>query len=157
MGRIDDRRPAVAVEERQRRALSRFLAGRDDVTAAYLFGSQARGEAGPLSDVDVAVWLDPDLDRSARSRRQLELMAGAAGVLSTDEVQVVVLNDAPPLLVNRALRDGELLSEHDRAVRVRLETEALVRYLDTAPLREELARGLGRRLGDGSFGRPRSR
>ena len=27
----------------------------DDVVLAYLFGSQGRGQAGPLSDVDVGV------------------------------------------------------------------------------------------------------
>jgi hypothetical protein len=38
---------------------------------------------------------------------------------------------------------------------VRLETEAIIRYLDTIPLREELGRGLERRLAEGTFGRPR--
>jgi predicted nucleotidyltransferase len=31
------------------------------VVLAYLYGSQARGDAGPLSDVDVAVLFGPDL------------------------------------------------------------------------------------------------
>ena len=38
------------------------------VTLAYLFGSAARGEATPLSDVDVAVYLD-GLDRAQRHRQ----------------------------------------------------------------------------------------
>ena len=32
------------------------------VLFAYLFGSQATGRAGPLSDVDVAVYLDDSVD-----------------------------------------------------------------------------------------------
>ena len=30
----------------------------EPVVVAYLFGSQARGDAGPLSDVDVAILLE---------------------------------------------------------------------------------------------------
>jgi Nucleotidyltransferase domain len=33
---------------------------REGVVAAMLIGSQARGNPGPLSDVDIAVWHDPD-------------------------------------------------------------------------------------------------
>jgi hypothetical protein len=53
------------------------------------------------------------------------------------------------------IRDGEVLAERSAVTRVRLETEAIIRYLDTIPLREELGRGLERRLADGTYGRPR--
>ena len=39
-------------------ALEAYFAALDDVVLAYLFGSYARGQAGPLSDVDVAVLLN---------------------------------------------------------------------------------------------------
>lgn len=39
----------------------------EGVAAAMLVGSQARGTAGPLSDVDVAVWHDRGLDPGAAS------------------------------------------------------------------------------------------
>ena len=35
------------------------LAPRPELLDAYLFRSQARGDAGPLSDVDVAVYVEP--------------------------------------------------------------------------------------------------
>jgi predicted nucleotidyltransferase len=41
-------------------ALKERLEQEPDVVVAYLFGSVARGTAGPLSDVDVAVLLRPD-------------------------------------------------------------------------------------------------
>jgi hypothetical protein len=50
------------------------------------------------------------------------------------------------------IRDGELL---DALTRVRLESDAIIRYLDTIPLREEFGRGLERRLAEGTFARPR--
>ncbi len=39
---------------------------RHGVALAYLYGSQARGDARPLSDVDVAVQFTPDLPRRER-------------------------------------------------------------------------------------------
>ena len=70
-------------------------------------------------------------------------------------MELVVLNGASPLLAQRVIRDGELLAERSALRRVRLETETIIRYLDTIPPRDELVRGLERRLADGTFGRPR--
>jgi predicted nucleotidyltransferase len=126
---------------------------RSGVVAAMLIGSQARGTGGPLSDVDIAIWHDPALDPAARLQLQLDLAARAARALDTDEVDVILLNRATPLLCHRAIRDARRLVERDRDERVRLETRAILDYLDTAPLRAELGRGLRRRIEAGRFGR----
>ncbi|MBF0565242.1 MAG: nucleotidyltransferase domain-containing protein [Nitrospirae bacterium] len=41
-------------------ALKEYLTGRKDIAFALLFGSQARGTATKLSDVDVAVYFPPE-------------------------------------------------------------------------------------------------
>ena len=125
----------------------------EGVVAAMLIGSQARGNPGPLSDVDIAVWHDPDLASRGRFDLQLELSGQATRALETDEVDVVLLNNAPPLMRHRAIRDGKRLVERDHDERVRLETRAIIEYLDTAPLRAELGRGVRRRMEEGRFGR----
>jgi predicted transcriptional regulator len=51
------------------------------------------------------------------------------------------------------VRDGQRLIERDHATRVSLEAGAIVEYLDTEPLRAELARGLRHRIEEGRFGR----
>jgi hypothetical protein len=74
------------------------------VVAAYLFGSQARGTAGPRSDVDLGVlFRDPPPAglESFRLESELELALRRP-------VQVVILNRAPADLVHRVLRDGQL-------------------------------------------------
>lgn len=130
---------------------------REGVVAATLIGSQARGDAGPLSDVDIAVWHEPGLDAQARLSLQLALASAAARALDTDEVDVVMLNDAPPLIRHRAIRDARRLVERDPKARVRFEARALLDYLDTKPLRAELSRGLRHRIEEGRFGRLRER
>jgi len=43
------------------------------------------------------------------------------------------LNDAPPDLVHRVLRDGRLVLESDRTARVRFEVSARNAYFDVLP------------------------
>ncbi len=152
MTKIDERSVVPAVDAAARARLAEAL-DRPGVISAMLFGSQATGKAGRLSDVDVGVWMDPALAREEWHRLQLELMALTASTLGTDEVQVVVLNDAPSLLCHRAIRDGIRLLDREPRTRIRLETRAVLDYLDTKPLRETLARGLRHRLAEDRFGR----
>jgi predicted nucleotidyltransferase len=125
----------------------------EGVVAAMLIGSQARGTVGPLSDVDIAVWHEPNLNSSARFRLQLDLAGAASEALGTDEIDMVMLNHAPPLMRHRAVRDAKLLVERDPVARVRFDTRALLDFLDTKPLRAEMSRGLRKRIKEGRFGR----
>ncbi|HEY8815544.1 MAG TPA: nucleotidyltransferase domain-containing protein [Candidatus Dormibacteraeota bacterium] len=129
---------------------------REGVVAAMLIGSQARGNPGPLSDVDIGIWHDPGLDAHGRFDLQLDLAGEITSLLETDEVDLVLLNNAPPLIRHRAIREGKRLVERDHDERVRLETRAILDYLDTAPLRVELGRGVRRRMKEGRFGRRQS-
>jgi predicted nucleotidyltransferase len=126
---------------------------REGVASVYLFGSQARGQAGPLSDIDLAVWAAPRLDLDARLDLRLELIDAAAQALGTEEIDLVILDDTSPVLRHHAWRDGEVLVDRDPPTRIRQQARALVEYLDTQPLRDELDRGMRRRLAEGSFGR----
>src|SRR5918992_4602715 len=145
VARIDEKGRPIRIDDTARARLRDAL-DRDGVVAASLFGSQATGKAGPLSDVDVAVWLDPALSDSERFRLRLELIGEAASALGTNEVDLVVLNDAPPLLKHRALRSSVRLLDRDPVARVRLESRAVSEYLDTKPLREQLTRAMRRRI-----------
>ncbi len=149
---INERSRVPALDEAALERLGRAL-DHEGVVAAMLIGSQARGTTGPLSDVDIAVWHDPDLDSRGRFDLQLSLVSDAGCALGTDEIDVVMLNHAPPLLRHHAIRDGRRLVERDHDERVRLETRAILDYLDTAPLRAELGRGVRRRMAEGRFGR----
>lgn len=154
MTKVDENAYVPEIDEDARRRLSEAL-DKEGVVAAMLIGSQARGEAGPLSDVDIAVWHEPGLDRNQSWDLQLSLIGAASEALKTNEVDVVMLNKAPPLFQHRAIRDAVSLVERDRAQRVRFETRALLDYFDTAPLRVALKENVKREIKEGSFGRPR--
>src|SRR5690349_12205580 len=91
------------------------LARRPEILEAYCFGSYARGEAAAHGDLDIAVYVDrerlPPVPFGYAAELISELMAG----LGFDRLDVVVLNNAPPLLYHRVLRDGERLLSRDLA------------------------------------------
>jgi len=123
---------------------------RPEVVVAYLFGSVARGTAGPLSDVDVAVLLRGEVDPF---EVRLALLAELAEALASDDVDLVVLNQAPISLAYRVLRDGRPLVSKDEGARVRHRVEVVDRYLDMEPFRRVQAEALSHRLQETRFGR----
>ncbi|MDW8325650.1 MAG: nucleotidyltransferase domain-containing protein [Anaerolineales bacterium] len=119
----------------QRDELQRLFV-RHGVVLAYLFGSQAEGRATLLSDVDIAVWFSPAVAPKDRSQARLDLTTECCRILECDAVDVVVLNNAPPLLQYDVARHGRLIYE-DPATRPAVDffVYAFNRYLDTRPFR----------------------
>ena len=46
--------------------LAEFLSKQEQVRLAYIYGSTAKGKSGKLSDIDLAVYLDPALSKKER-------------------------------------------------------------------------------------------
>ena len=114
--------------------LEQYFASLDGVVLAYLFGSHARGRAWKHSDVDVAVLLvgHPDDDRCFDVR--LEVIGGMMDIFQTDDVDVLVLNQAPPALRYAVLRDGIVLFCRDRQAMIEFRVRAVNEYLDFKPI-----------------------
>jgi predicted nucleotidyltransferase len=112
------------------------------VVSVYLFGSQAAGRAHRESDVDVAVLLRWDVYPTSRERfeARLRLITDFATALGRHDVDLVVLNDAPPLLGRHVVTTGRRLlctdSEADHAY-VR---DVQLRAADLEPWLQRMAR-----------------
>jgi predicted nucleotidyltransferase len=121
---------AISVEARLKAIFEEDARG---AVAVYLFGSVARGEARPSSDVDVGVLFTEDPPATLEAP-QLALEGELERRLGRP-TQVVALNRAPGDLVHRVLRDGRLVFERDRGARIRFEVRQRNEYFDMAPIR----------------------
>ena len=97
-----------------------------------LFGSQARGSSGSLSDTDLAVLADHPLSREEKDEVGVRV-ARMRGV-SEETLDVIDLWNASPLLQHQIGETGKLL-EGDASAFIRFRVLAWKRYLDTAKFR----------------------
>lgn len=131
MRRYHDAVDAAAVEAR----LKAFF--EDDprgALAVYLYGSVARGQARPDSDIDIGVLFATDPPATLEAP-QFAIEAALERLLGSP-VQAVALNRAPADLVHRVLRDGRLVLDRDRAARIQFEVQRRNEYFDLAPIRQ---------------------
>lgn len=134
----DTQRPSPEQEQR----LAQCFAEHHDIAAVYLFGSVARGEAKPTSDIDLGL-VFRERGVSARERHRLlgDLACQIARVLGHERIDLVVLEPQGPIFCHQVLLEGSLLYEGDPARRVDFESETLVRAFDFRPTWELATRG----------------
>ncbi|WP_370005276.1 nucleotidyltransferase domain-containing protein [Methanothermobacter sp. KEPCO 2] len=119
----------MGIEEQKMEKLVEVLEKRDEVSIAYLFGSTARGDKGPLGDFDIGVLLKEPLKGYDDLNFQLELIDELVSALRTDRVDLVIMNRAPLSLNYSIIRDGILLKDSEEE-RVRFEGRIMSEYLD---------------------------
>ena len=113
-----------------------------EVMSAFLFGSHAAGRAHRESDIDIAVLLRPEFDEKRRFEIRVQLTTELIAVLHHNEIDLVVLNDLPPLFARSIVLDGQRVycadAEADHAFR----RDVQLRAADLAPFIERSRRAL---------------
>jgi uncharacterized protein YutE (UPF0331/DUF86 family)/predicted nucleotidyltransferase len=131
--------------ERQSRLNQLFA--QSPVNAAYLAGSLSnRTSFGHLTDVDVAILLMEQIKSDQFLDYQLYFFSELAKRLESDNIDVVILNQASMLLKLQVIKYGQILFSRDEKQRVSFETKAVMDYLDFKKFDEIQNQALGRRL-----------
>jgi len=115
------------LQEQTTRHLEILFSEENRVLAAYLFGSYARGSQTTESDIDVAVLL------SDAPQKMLEYYLHLVNELSQvlgSEIDLIILNTAPPLLKHQTIKHGKLVYCRDEKARIQFEARAQDEYLD---------------------------
>lgn len=106
------------------------------VSLAYLFGSYATGNAIDTSDVDIAVLFDESFDSGKRFQFLTGLGSELMNILARNDVDIVSLHDASPLLRYKVYEKGKLFYFESQLDRIKFEVKAMRDYFDTHRLRE---------------------
>ena len=107
-----------------------FLSTQERVKLAYLFGSVAEGREGKLSDVDLAVFLDESLSKKEKFSLQLKLISELTGILKTDRIDLIVMNNVPISLNYEIIKANHPLLVRDEGQKIDCEHRILSQYLD---------------------------
>lgn len=130
----------------QRQEIVSLMRSRGAVVG-YLFGSYARGTAGPLSDIDVGVAFPRAMPRDVQESRVEEIRNGLerkfGGRDKADVVNVSVTKN-PLLRYLITLGEGRVLFADDEPLRNELADYARRDYEDTKPLRAIQRQALAR-------------
>jgi predicted nucleotidyltransferase len=104
------------------------------VMLAYLYGSQASGQATPLSDVDIALVLkEGHYDPARRMRLELQIEDDIVRGCDIPEADVRAIDQAPLLVRGEVVTNGILLYSRDEEFRVEFETLTRKLYFDFLP------------------------
>ena len=98
---------------------------RDEVDAIYLFGSYARGNAKPISDIDICIITKRDVPKPVKE----DILSN-----SSKKVDISIFWDLPPMIRFRVLKEGKLLYKKDEIALQRVKIDTLKSYLELQPM-----------------------
>lgn len=119
------------------------------VKLAYLYGSYARGQETPKSDIDIAIVLEKN-----HGKMSFGLPVSVPVYIPGKEVDLRIINEeTEPVFLRSVLKDKIILHVKDEKTRTDFETKAMKKFLDTEHLRRLNYNYLKKSLEDGSYGR----
>lgn len=98
---------------------------RDEVEAIYVFGSYAKGNAKPISDIDISVITKRNIPKNIKE----EILSN-----SSRNIDISIFWDLPPTIRFRVLKEGKLLYKRDEIALQRVKVATLKSYLDIQPM-----------------------
>ncbi len=103
----------------------RYLEQIPSLAAAYVFGSAARGTMKQTSDIDIALLFS----NATTIPDRLHLMVDLSRIAERN-VDVIIMNDASPMLYHEIISTGKLIFEKDKLFRIVREVKNYKMYAD---------------------------
>lgn len=112
--------------------IKNILSKCNDVLLVFLFGSVAKGFSAPYSDIDIAILFCHDVDFYRISSIKEDLSKRFNNIT----VDIVVLNNASPIIKMQALRNGTLLINKVPSVYNEFFVNTIIEYDDLKQIRK---------------------
>jgi len=118
-----------------RKKLKHYFTKKEEILFAFLFGSIANDKTTGISDIDIAVMLNESkIDKTKNPYGyKAELLAKLISVLSFDDIDLIILNDAPLLLKHRIVQSGREIYTKDEKLSAEFCVKVMEQYLDLKP------------------------
>jgi len=128
-----------------------ILSQYDFIVFALLFGSHASQKVHTMSDLDIAIYTDSEIDLLMMG----EIIAALEAEMNT-KVDLVVLNDlykTDPKLAFNITDNHEVIFCRDRECYIDFKTMSMKYYFDIAPMYEMFDKAPKERLKNGTYGK----
>lgn len=102
-----------------------ILAQYENIVFAYIFGSYVQGKMRKDSDIDIAIYTEEKMDVDTYLEIKLILTEACKR-----EVDLVILNDATPLLKYEIYKNNILLFSRDKTIETGYKVKTLFEYND---------------------------
>ncbi len=110
-------------------ALRKIFSKFSQIKLAYLFGSRATGNYGPMSDYDFAFYLE-EKDPMKRFNISIDIDTALSRFFKTNDIDIVILNDSEmPDLKFNIINEGKLIYKKE-PYKVIVEPKIISEYLD---------------------------
>lgn len=113
-------------------SLKKYFEERREIELAYIFGSIASSKVNALSDIDIAILIDESQIKQSLYPYgyKAHVIADLMKLLKTNKVDLVILNQASPLLKHRVLYTGRLIYSRSERKRIQFQIECIDKYND---------------------------
>lgn len=125
----------------QEKKIINFLNKLPYLAQAYLFGSQAKGQAKGTSDWDLALLFEQNKQPSFEEKLNLQAQLED---LSHSEVDLIILNQANPILKYQIYSHGKVLLNKNSKFAQKFLVKSLNEYDDVKYVRQKMLPSLSR-------------
>jgi len=112
-----------------------YLNSVPEIEFCYLFGGLTKPVIRPLSDIDIAVHLDRKADMN---EARFNILGRLIDIFETDEIDLVILNNAPLPLSMRILTNNKILVDKKPFARHAYESLTMRQYFDFSFLEKSI-------------------
>jgi len=122
-----------------KRILKSYFLEHSEIEVVYIFGSLASGKANALSDIDIGILLDKGQidEKLYRYGYKAEILTDLIKLLKTNNVDLVILNEANYLLRHRVLYSGKVIYSRSEKRRIQFQVNTIDKYADFKQLKQE--------------------
>ncbi|ODS34468.1 MAG: nucleotidyltransferase [Candidatus Scalindua rubra] len=126
---------------RMKQLLKKYFKDKEEIKAAYLYGSIVIGRDLKDSDVDIALLTTPYKDHIESYKARVKYHTDISRLIKKD-VDLVFLQEVGELLAFQILREGKVIFERDRNMHRSFRATRLIQCLDYQFLENRMQKGM---------------